>query len=317
MILADKIIKLRRRAGYSQEELAEKMNVSRQSVSKWEAAQATPDLEKILKMSALFGVTTDYLLKDEMEDEEFSDYEGEEKKPKLTLVLANEYIAWRNVASLRIAIGVALCIISVIPLILMSQALPPVGLLIMLLAVGLAVAIFVHTGLKNKPYEFLESGEFELEYGVSGMVKEKQRASRNSYIKMIIAASVACVLSPIPLLCAAFGGEEWPVLAMLCVTLLIVAGGVVLFVISGVRNECFDRLLREGEHSRSARKRNKRIEAIESVYWALALAIYLGWSFISGEWHRTWIVWPIAGVLSAAVTAISKLALGDDREEEE
>lgn len=45
MILADKIIRLRKRNGWSQEELAAKMNVSRQAVSKWEAAQTTPDLE--------------------------------------------------------------------------------------------------------------------------------------------------------------------------------------------------------------------------------------------------------------------------------
>ncbi len=69
MILADKIIRLRKRNGWSQEELAEKMNVSRQSVSKWESAQSVPDLARILQLSAIFGVTTDYLLKDELEAE--------------------------------------------------------------------------------------------------------------------------------------------------------------------------------------------------------------------------------------------------------
>ena len=72
MILADKIIYLRKKCGWSQEELAEKMNVSRQSISKWEGAQTIPDLDKILQLSALFGVTTDYLLKDEIEDEELT-----------------------------------------------------------------------------------------------------------------------------------------------------------------------------------------------------------------------------------------------------
>ena len=60
MILADKIIGLRKKNGWSQEELADKMNISRQAVSKWESAQTLPDLEKILQLSALFGVTTDY-----------------------------------------------------------------------------------------------------------------------------------------------------------------------------------------------------------------------------------------------------------------
>ena len=71
MILADKIIRLRKKNGWSQEELATRMNVSRQAVSKWEAASTTPDLEKILELSNLFGVTIDYLLKDEIEDEEY------------------------------------------------------------------------------------------------------------------------------------------------------------------------------------------------------------------------------------------------------
>ena len=65
MILADKIIDLRKKSGWSQEELAAKLNVSRQAVSKWEGAQSVPDLERVLQMSRLFGVSTDYLLKDE------------------------------------------------------------------------------------------------------------------------------------------------------------------------------------------------------------------------------------------------------------
>lgn len=65
MIFADKLIRLRKKAGWSQEELASQMNVSRQSVSKWEGAQSVPDLDKIVRLSKLFGVSTDYLLKDE------------------------------------------------------------------------------------------------------------------------------------------------------------------------------------------------------------------------------------------------------------
>ena len=66
MILADKIITLRKKNGWSQEELAEKVGVSRQAISKWESAQSVPDLDKILRMSEIFGVTTDFLLKDTM-----------------------------------------------------------------------------------------------------------------------------------------------------------------------------------------------------------------------------------------------------------
>lgn len=69
MILADRIVELRKKKGWSQEELAEAAGVTRQSVSKWESAQSVPDLDKILKLAEIFGVTTDYLLKDEKTSE--------------------------------------------------------------------------------------------------------------------------------------------------------------------------------------------------------------------------------------------------------
>ena len=68
MIFADKLIQLRKKSGWSQEELAQQLNVSRQAVSKWEGAQSVPDLDRILQLSRLFGVSTDYLLKDELEE---------------------------------------------------------------------------------------------------------------------------------------------------------------------------------------------------------------------------------------------------------
>ena len=70
MILADKITALRKKAGWSQEELAEELGVTRQSVSKWEGAQSVPDMDKVVQMSRLFGVTTNFLLKDELSEEE-------------------------------------------------------------------------------------------------------------------------------------------------------------------------------------------------------------------------------------------------------
>lgn len=74
MILADKIIEERKKNGWSQEELASKLGVSRQAVSKWESSGSIPDLQRILQMSELFGVTTDYLLKDEIEEERLNEY---------------------------------------------------------------------------------------------------------------------------------------------------------------------------------------------------------------------------------------------------
>ena len=64
MILGEKIYKLRTKQGLSQGDLAEHLNVSRQSISKWETGGSTPDLDKLINISQLFGVTLDELVLD-------------------------------------------------------------------------------------------------------------------------------------------------------------------------------------------------------------------------------------------------------------
>ena len=67
MNFADKLLKLRTQCGYSQEALAEKLNVSRQAVSKWELGTTLPETDKVITISEFFNVSTDYLLKDKFQ----------------------------------------------------------------------------------------------------------------------------------------------------------------------------------------------------------------------------------------------------------
>ena len=108
MIFADKLIRLRKKAGWSQEELASRLDVSRQSVSKWESAQSIPDLEKIVRLSKLFGVTTDYLLKDEMTDEEMPKESSKESEVRyVSMQEANRFMEIKEQTSKMIAYGVS------------------------------------------------------------------------------------------------------------------------------------------------------------------------------------------------------------------
>ena len=319
MILADKIIRLRKKNGWSQEELAEKMNVSRQAVSKWESAQTVPDLEKILQLSGLFGVTTDYLLKDELESEEYTDSTAESGVKRVTLAEANEFIDWRRSAAVRIAVAVFLCIASVIPLLLLAAASEAnmlgmtaefagaVGMVIFLVTVTVAVVIFVYCGFRNAPYAYLDKEVFETEYGVKGMVREKQKAYRNAYVRSNMIGVGICVLSPVALFVGAFSGDEFFTVLMLTVTLLAVGVGVIFFITAGVRWASMQKLLREGDFSAREKKRSGLKESVGTIYWLLAVAIYLGWSFATDNWTISWIVWPIAGVLFAAVMQICSL----------
>ena len=125
MILADKIAELRKKNGWSQEELAGQLGVSRQSVSKWESASSIPDLDKILKMSEIFGVSTDYLLKDSNEPEEEAltpaapdsapDPGSDNDIRTVSLEEANCFMDIVQDMAAKIATGVSICILSPIP----------------------------------------------------------------------------------------------------------------------------------------------------------------------------------------------------------
>ncbi|WP_037603033.1 helix-turn-helix domain-containing protein [Streptococcus sp. oral taxon 056] len=82
MKLADTLFELRKEKGWSQEKLAEQINVSRQSISKWESGQALPELEKIVELSKIFQVTTDYLLIEESEKPEIKSILSENEKER-------------------------------------------------------------------------------------------------------------------------------------------------------------------------------------------------------------------------------------------
>ena len=118
MILADKIIENRKKNGWSQEELAVKLDVSRQSVSKWEGAQAIPDMKKIIQMAELFGVTTDYLLRDDIEEEvvpvtSSEDYDQEDTAVRVSMGEASRFLQYNEKAASPISVIPAETVISV------------------------------------------------------------------------------------------------------------------------------------------------------------------------------------------------------------
>lgn len=316
MIMGDKISALRRKSGWSQEELAERMGVSRQAVSKWESAQSIPDLTKILQMADLFGVTTDYLLRDEKEETEYD--QNDRDVPALrrvTLQAAQSYLQRRDRAADWIARGVFLCIASPVCLLLLSvvserhmsvsDALAAgVGLIVLLGMVAAAVAMFVMCGNRNAEFEFLDKEPFETEYGVEGMVREKQKATRPGYQRSNLLGVCLCVLSPLPIFVGVMLEMEMMMVVMVCATLLIAGVGVMFFVSAGVRWAAMQRLLQEDDFAPDRKQKEAERSRISTAYWLMAVAVYLGWSFMTDDWQRTWVVWPVAGVLYAGLMAL-------------
>lgn len=318
MILADKIIDLRKKNGWSQEELAEKLQVTRQSISKWEGAQSTPDLNKILAMSQLFGVTTDYLLKDEQGEPEYVTTEDEITPRKVSMEEANTYLSVTERTGKWLALGVAMCICSPICLILLAGAADTgtvsegaaagIGLAVLLLLVAAAVALFIYIGMKRKPYEYLESEVIETAYGVSGMLREKQERYRATYLRHLVIGVCLCILSVVPLALGALmeytSASIWATVGVGAL-LLMVAVGIYMIIRGATPWSAMQKLLEEGEYTRQNKTgKNKRLSAIGTAYWMTATAVFLAWSFISNDWNRTWIIWPVAGVLYPALMGL-------------
>lgn len=99
MKLSERIQHLRKSRGMSQEELAEKIGVSRQAVSKWESEQSMPDLEKVILLSGFFGVTTDYLLKGREPEPQQENKKGNKASLGLVLVCSTLAGIWSLTAN--------------------------------------------------------------------------------------------------------------------------------------------------------------------------------------------------------------------------
>ena len=323
MILADKITELRKKNGWSQEELAEKLDVSRQSISKWESAQSIPDMNRILKMSEVFGVSTDLLLKDDMEitdDRKNVDtVETYGNARAVSIEEAGEFLLFREQSSGRVAFGVLLCILSPVLLIVLSglqaggilslseMTVCAIGLIVLLLMVGCAVAIFVTYSLQGQRYEYLEKETIDTEYGVDGMVKDRREGFRHAYSIQLVVGIVLCVLSAIPLFLGmlVFGENEAASAASVGVILVLVASGVFLIVRCSIVWGSYQMLLQEGDYTPEHKAEAPRYERIATIYWCSATALFLALSFLTKAWDRTWIVWPVAGVAYGVVIAIA------------
>ena len=333
MILGEKIAQLRRKNGWSQEELADKMEVSRQAVSKWESNQTTPDLERILRLSSLFGVTIDYLLKDGAEPEIPRPEAEEDTHIRLiSLADAADYLSLRERASVQIASGTFLCILAFMPLLLLgaaaeqfqlSEALAAlIGLASLFLLAAIAVVIFMRCGFHSAPYRFIELGEFRAENDANDMVRARKMQFRSTYLRGNLIGVCLCILSPLALFSGILSENDFTQVLLLCVTLLLAGIGVVSFILVGVRWASMERLLREGDFAprtkSGTRMRRERFdEQLSYAYWLLATTIYLAWSFLTNDWGRTWIVWPVAGVLFGAIRILVGAFVSQDKVDSE
>ncbi|MBO4837817.1 MAG: helix-turn-helix transcriptional regulator [Lachnospiraceae bacterium] len=329
MILADKIIELRKKNGWSQEELADLLDVSRQSVSKWESAQSVPDMNRILKLSEVFGVSTDYLLKDDMTAPEYvSVPEADTDLRTVSMEEAQAFLAVKEKNARQVSLGVLLCILSPAMLILLGtlreggkislseSGAAGIGLTVLFLMVGAAVALFVLTGIRSQKYEYIEKESIETAYGVSGSVREQMTRFAPRFTACLTAGIVLCVISVVPLMLSLFLFENSDLARGISVVfiLLAVACGAFLIVRVAIVQGGYQMLLEEGGYTRREKLEQKKTGWISGVYWMAVTAVFLVYSFVTGRWDRSWIIWAVSGIVYALLIGIVKGVMSRKKE---
>ncbi len=337
MRLAEKIFNERKRLGLSQEQFAEQMEVSRQAVSKWESGQSMPDLDKLVLMSRIFEVSTDYLLKEEDVDSskgaaKEAEYTGHsdsfkdissgqvETVRELKEEEIKEYRSACFKASKRISFGVFLCIFGGVLVNAVEMYEHPKGIdtglsaVPMLICIAVAVGIFVFSEMEMKKYVYLKIQPFLLPEEEKSRLAEEYKGFYKTFVSRVIMGVILCIFGVIIyIVCNAFGEVSmkinsmtiWDYISTMGL-LLIIAIAVPIFVSAGMRKEYYDVLMQKNGFSEIRKKERSEnmdvMTVVAGIYWCIITAVFLGYNFTTGNWGKSWIVWPVAGCVFSAIS---------------
>ena len=317
MSLAEKITMLRKQKGWSQEELSNQLDVSRQSVSKWESSASIPELDKLIRMSQIFGVSTDYLLLDQADG--LPQKADSAPSRILNQQEAQHCLSLRQASARPMSLAVSALVISPVPLLFLgglseyqaetisADMAGGLGVVLLLVIAAIAVWSLIRCGMSQNDLEELQKGPFSLHPLAAAWVQSQKQAFQKTHRAYISTCTLLCILSLVPLMiAAAFQAGDFIYILCTCLMLVIISVAVNGFVWSGTIQGAFQMLLQEESYAPEERAAERRVAPVAACYWSVITALYLGLSFYSMRWDRTWIVWPCAGVLYAAVIAIAK-----------
>ena len=287
MAFSDNLQFLRTRQGQTQEQLAEVLEVSRQSVSKWEGGQSYPEMDTILRICDLYHVDLDTLLRGSVEDSLVEDTARYDQ-------FMNRFARRMAFAIGGIIAGVGLC-----GLLEAKGVSEYLILATLLLIIAVCVVVMVASCLQND--------NFRKAYPViSDFYTEQQRQAFRQKFVWFIAGGVGAILFDVALLMLFFSKfpEEEPFESYaISVFLLIVAGAVTAFVYAGLQEEKYkiDEYNRDNNPTPEVKKRKGLINTICGTLMVTTTALYVGLGLALDLWRTAWWVFAVAGILCAVV----------------
>ena len=173
------------------------------------------------------------------------------------------------------------------------------GVFVLFISIALAIPMFIVNGIRMSRYENYYSHAIKLDSQTSELI-ERERAMFLPRFATLISAGVVLVLLAVG--SYIYLRTSTQAIIPVVVLLMIVGVAALLFISAGMRYSAYELLLGKmnGNQTLAMRKSEKIIGTVAAAYWPLIVAVYLLISFLSGAWHSSWIVWPVAGVLFAA-----------------
>ena len=188
-----------------------------------------------------------------------------------------------------------------------AQALGVGGLLLL---IAIAVYLFIMAGVKTDRYENLETKPVNID----PYLRDRIKLQKDEYLPVFgrtIAAGVFLILLGVIVL-VTIGILDIGRVFLLQISVVglfaMIAIATTLFITGGTKMGAFDKLLNEGDYTRQKKADANFMEPFAGLYWMLVLGGYLAWSFIGNAWAISWVVWPISGVLFAALSNLRSLA---------
>ena len=240
----------------------------------------------------------------------------------ITLDEAKEFIKDKIRHAYFIAIGVLLCILSPCGCILFDYYAPSLevvlGCTLLFVLVAMGVGMFVFSGLSMGKWEFMDKELCCMEIKTAEYVKREQEGYRMIHIGKLTIGVILCIISVIPvMIISEIEGMAKSESIGVVFMFVAVAIAVFLFVSAGIQSGAYEKLLGQSYYSgtntiytekqkRITHYNNKIVENIMSVYWPTITCIYLCWSFLTYDWHFTWIIWVLAAVVEMFINTIFK-----------
>ena len=278
MSLSDNLRALRKQKGYSQEQLAERLNVSRQAVSKWESDNGYPEMESLIILSDLFECTIDDLLKNDLTQHNPTAKQAYDKHYSL---IAKAY----TFGVVSILLGVCAYLFAEIYFSENTKS-EFIGEIIFLFFVLIGVITF---GMKDSHFKNSHSE-------ITDYYTDSQRSEFNQTYSLSIATGVGVILFAVVLQILIENLYNENLANGLFMVFVTIAVGI--FVYFGTLKSKYDQVdLKVIKQE----KRNKKVSIYCGIIMMIVTAIYLGCSFTTNAWHISWIVYPIGGIICGIV----------------